>query len=126
MVWLASLLRRADVSLTVGSTLAIDAALCDTPIIGVAFDGTHRLPYGRSIRRAYDYTHYQPLVETGGLRLAESEGKMIELVNRYLADPELDHDGRATIVREQAWKVDGHSGERVARLIAANAQSWTR
>lgn len=126
MVWLASLLRRADVSLTVGSTLAIDAALCDTPIIGVAFDGTHRLPYSSSIRRAYDYTHYQPLVETGGLPLAEDEGKMIELVNRYLADPRLDREGRATIVREQAWKVDGHSGERVARLLAANARSWTR
>jgi hypothetical protein len=122
MVWLASLLRRADVSLTVGSTLAIDAALCDTPVIGVAFDGTQSLPYSRSIRRAYDYTHYKPLVETGGLRLAETEEQMIELVNRYLADPSLDQEGRATIVREQAWKVDGHSGERVAALIAANAR----
>lgn len=126
MVWLASLLRRADVSLTVGSTLAIDAALCDTPVIGVAFDGLHRLPYARSIRRAYDYTHYTPLVETGGLRLAESEEQMIELVNRYLADPELDHEGRASIVREQAWKVDGRSGERVAQLIAASARSRPR
>jgi CDP-glycerol glycerophosphotransferase (TagB/SpsB family) len=110
----------------VGSTLAIDAALCDTPVIGVAFDGLHQLPYSRSIRRAYDYTHYKPLVDTGGLRLVESEEEMIELVNRYLADPELDHDGRATIVREQAWKVDGRSGERVARLIAASARSRSR
>jgi hypothetical protein len=122
MVWLASLLRAADVCLTVASTLAIDAALCDTPIVAVAFDGLQQLPYPRSIRRAYDYTHYQPLVETGGLRLAEDEGQMVELVNRYLADPDLDHDGRATIVREQAGKVDGRSGERVARLIAASAR----
>lgn len=122
MIWLASLLRWADVSLTVGSTLAIDAALCDTPVIGVAFDGLQSLPYPRSIRRAYDYTHYKPLVETGGLRLAETEEQMIELVNRYLADPALDQEGRAAIVREQAWKMDGHSGERVAGLIAANAR----
>jgi SAM-dependent methyltransferase len=122
MIWLASLLKRADVSLTVGSTLAIDAALCDTPIVGVAFDGFQRLPYRRSIRRTYDYTHYRPLVETGGLRLAENEEQMIELVNRYLSDRDLDSDGRARIVREQAWKLDGRSGERVAQLIAANAR----
>jgi hypothetical protein len=122
MVWLASLLRWADVSLTVGSTLAIDAALCDTPVVGVAFDGWQRLPYSRSIRRAYDYTHYRPLVETGGLRLAESEEQMIELVNRYLEDPELDSEGRARIAQEQGWRVDGRSGERVAQLIAANTR----
>jgi CDP-glycerol glycerophosphotransferase (TagB/SpsB family) len=122
MVWLASLLRWADVSLTVGSTLAIDAALCDTPVVGVAFDGLQRLPYSRSIRRAYDYTHYRPLVETGGLRLAESEEQMIELVNRYLEDPELDSEGRARIAQEQGWRVDGRSGERVAQLIAANTR----
>jgi hypothetical protein len=126
MVWLASLLRWADVSLTVGSTLAIDAALCDTPVIGVAFDGRQKLPYSRSIRRAYDYTHYQPLVETGGLPLAESEDQMIALVNRYLADRQLDHEGRATMVREQAWRMDGHSGERVAWLIGASAWSRSR
>ncbi|HEU5303245.1 MAG TPA: hypothetical protein VFU40_01265, partial [Gemmatimonadales bacterium] len=123
MVWLASLLRRADVSLTVASTLAIDAALCDTPVIGVAFDGLRRLPYAGSIRRAYDYTHYKPLVDTGGLRLAENEEQMIALVNRYLEDRDLDREGRAAIVREQVWKVDGRSGERVARLITATARS---
>lgn len=126
MVWLASLLSRADVSLTVGSTLAIDAALCDTPVIGVAFDGLHKLPYPRSIRRAYDYTHYKPLVDTGGLRVAENEQQMIEQVNRYLAHPELDHEGRVTIVREQAGKVDGRAGERVARLIGVSARSRPR
>ncbi len=122
MVWLASLLKWADVSLTVGSTLAIDAAMCDTPIVGVAFDGFQRLPYSRSIRRAYDYTHYRPLVETGGLHLAGSEEEMIHVINRYLADHDLDSDGRARIVREQAWQLDGRSGERVAQLIAANAR----
>jgi hypothetical protein len=122
MVWLASLLRWADVCLTVASTLAIDAALGDTPVVGIAFDGVQRLPYPRSIRRAYDYTHYRPLVETGGLRLAETEDQMIELVNRYLVKRDLDSDGRARIVREQAWRVDGRSGERVAQLIAASAR----
>lgn len=122
MVWLASLLKHSDVCVTMASTLAIDAALTDTPIVSVAFDGEHRPPYHRSVRRTYDYTHYQPIVRTGGIRLAESEEQLITLVNRYLANRELDREGRARIVREQAWQVDGRSGERVAAAIARFAQ----
>lgn len=122
MVWLASLLKHSDVCVTVGSTLAIDAAMTDTPVVGVAFDGEHQLPYHQSVRRTYDYTHYQPVVRTGGTPLAESKEQLVVLVNRYLANRELDREGRARIVREQAWCVDGHSGERVAAAIARFAQ----
>ena len=121
MRWLASLLRHSDVLLNVASTLAIDAALAGTPVIGVAFDGAQSLPYERSIRRAYDYTHYHPIVATGGAPLAESLPELIELVNRYLLDPTLDIEGRRRIALEQAWRLDGRSGERVARAIAAFA-----
>jgi hypothetical protein len=122
MVWLASLLKHSDVCLAVGSTLAIDAALAGTPIVAIAFDGKRQLPYHQSVRRTYDYTHYEPVVRTGGTPLAESEEQMVALTNRYLADRELDQAGRARIVREQAWCVDGRSGERVAAAIARSAQ----
>jgi hypothetical protein len=121
MRWLASLLRHADVVLTVSSTFPIDASLCGTPSVGVAFDGYRALPYHQSIRRAYDYTHYQPVVASGGLALAENEEELIAQINRYLRDRSLDAEGRARILQEQAWRVDGRSGERVARLICASA-----
>jgi hypothetical protein len=121
MRWLASLLRHSDVLLNVASTLAIDAALAGTPVIGVAFDGAQSLPYERSIRRAYDYTHYHRIVATGGVPLAHSLPELIEQVNRYLMDPTLDADGRRRIAIDQAWRLDGRSGQRVAVAIAAFA-----
>jgi hypothetical protein len=122
MVWLASLLKHSDVCVAVGSTLAIDAALAGTPVVAIAFDGHRQLPYHQSVRRTYDYTHYEPVVRTGGTPLAESEEQLVALTNRYMADRELDREGRDRIVREQAWCVDGHSGERVASAIARAAQ----
>jgi hypothetical protein len=122
MVWLASLLHESGVVVNVASTLAIDAALSRRPIIGVAFDGRQRLPYPRSIRRAYDYTHYRPIMETGGAPIAESEEELITMINRYLADPTLDTEGRERMAREQAEYLDGRSGARVARAIAGAAR----
>jgi len=121
MVWLASLLRHAAVCVNVASTLAIDAALSGTPVVGVAFDGTRVLPYHRSIRRAYDYTHYQPIVASGGAPIAESADALVTQIRRYLADRSLDADGRRRIAEDQAWHLDGRSGTRVAHAIAAVA-----
>jgi hypothetical protein len=121
MIWLASLLRHAGVCIAVGSTLAIDAALSDTPTVSIAFDGAHVLPYERSIRRAYDYTHYRPVVASGGAPMAESLDQLVAHVNRYLGDRSLDAEGRLRLAREQAWRLDGHSGTRVAQAIAAFA-----
>jgi hypothetical protein len=126
MVWLASLLRESAVLVNVASTLAIDAALSRRPIIGVAFDGNQRLPYPRSIRRAYDYTHYRPIMETRGAPIAESAEALIAMINRYLADPALEADGRERIAREQAQFLDGRSGARVARAIADAAGRGVR
>lgn len=122
MVWLASLLRHASVCVNVASTLAIDAALCDTPVVGVGFDGAVRLPYERSIRRAYDYTHYLPIVESGGAPVAESFEELLGLVNAYLADPTRDAAGRRRIAEEQAGQLDGRAGRRVATAIARFAR----
>jgi hypothetical protein len=122
MVWLASLLHHAAVCVNVASTLAIDAALGDTPVVGVAFDGVARLPYERSIRRAYDYTHYLPIVSSGGAPIAESFDSLVTQINAYLADPSRDAAGRRRIAEEQAGRLDGNAGRRVAGSIARFAR----
>ena len=121
MLWLASLLRHAGVCVNVASTLAIDAALADTPVASVAFDGTETLPYRRSIRRAYDYTHYRPIVETGGAPVAETPEALFALIDAYLRDRSLNADGRQRIAHEQAARLDGRSGVRVARALVSAA-----
>jgi hypothetical protein len=122
MRWLASLLRRAGVCVNVASTLAIDAALADTPVVGVAFDASASLPHERSIRRAYDYTHYRPIVESGGAPIAGSFEELIDRVNGYLADPTRDAVGRRRIAEEPAGLLDDHAGRRVARAIARSSR----
>jgi hypothetical protein len=114
---LADLLRYSDVTLNAGSTLTIDSAIMDTPIVNIGFDGLASEPPEESVIRIYDFTHFANIVRTGGVRIARSAGEMLSLIDAYFEDPSLDREGRARIVDEQCGRVDGGAGLRVAALL---------
>jgi hypothetical protein len=117
MTHLADLLRYSDVTLNAGSTLTIDSAIMDSPIVNIGFDGFASEPPEQSVIRIYDFTHYANIVRSGGVRIARSADEMLSLIDAYLADPSLDREGRARIVDEQCGRVDGGAGLRVAALL---------
>jgi hypothetical protein len=113
---LAGSIYHAGLVITWASTMIIDAAVLDRPIILVGFDATKR-PYGESILQYYDYDHQRRILETGGCRLVRSPEELSEWTMRYLADSSLDRQGRARIVREYCGALDGKAGERLANVI---------
>jgi hypothetical protein len=116
---LADTMCHSDVVINVASTIAIEAAIFDTPVVNIAFDedDAEARPFLSSPLRYYSYTHYQQIVRAGGIRIAKSAGEMIDLVNGYLADPMRDAAGRRRVVAEQCEFTDGRSAERVAECI---------
>ena len=110
-------LAHSDVIVNIASTITIDAAVFDTPVVCVGFDIDGPRPLLHSIRRLYQFEHYAKLAETAGFRLAQSPAHLVELVNNYLENPARDRAGRARIVREFCRFSDGQSGERVAKSI---------
>jgi hypothetical protein len=115
---LANTMRHSDVVVNVASTLAIEAAIFDTPVVNVSFDGEAPADWLRSARRYYRFTHYVNITRHGAVRVAESPAQLVEQVGRYLDDPSLDREGRGRVVHEQCQFLDGRSGERVAALVA--------
>jgi hypothetical protein len=117
---LADTMRHTDVNLNVASTIAIEAAIFDTPVVNIAFDhdAADARPFLESPLRYYSYTHYQQIVRTGAVRIARTADEMIAFVNAYLADPSLDAAARRRVVEEQCEFTDGRSAERIARVLA--------
>jgi len=116
---LADTMCHSDVVLNVASTIAIEAAIFDTPVVNIAFDqdDADARPFLSSPIRYYSYTHYQQIVRAGAVRIAKSASEMIELVNGYLANRALDAEGRRRVVVEQCEFTDGRSAGRVGREI---------
>ena len=111
-----SLLKFSDVVVCVSSTITIDAACFDTPVINIAFDRDN-LQYELSCRRYYDYAHYKNIVKTGGVRISYNLQELIDYINLYLEDKNLDREGRKRIVLQQCKFIDGKSAERAAKYI---------
>ena len=110
-------MRHSDVVVNVASTLAIEAAIFDTPVVNVSFDGETPSEWVRSARRYYRFTHYVNITRHDAVRVAETPAQLVEQVGRYLDDPSLDRDGRRQVVLEQCQFLDGRSAERVAGFV---------
>ena len=124
MRFLANLTRHADVNINVASTMTLDFAIHDRPVVNVAFDAGHPPPEGRPPLWEYYYRfeHYRPVVEIGAARFARSPGELAEQTNAYLGDPGLDREQRRQFVQLEVGAPIGESSARVAQVLAKLAR----
>jgi hypothetical protein len=121
MAVLASILAHAAAVVVPASTLAIDAALVGTPVVGIAFDGNDPQPPERSIARHYDFTHYKPVAASGAIDLARSAEELIASLNSAIRNRSLLEQGRQRLIAELVGRFDGRAVDRVVAEIAALA-----
>ena len=113
---LKNLIAASDLVITTSSTLSIDAACADTPIVNVFFDG-REVESAYRVARFKKYTHYAKILETGGIFIADSIDQFAEAMQRYESDPSADRKGRQAIVEQQIGKLDGKAGVRTAKKL---------
>ncbi len=118
--FLADLVYHSDIVMYVATSIGLDSAVHDKPQIMVSFDGYEKLPYTESVALYRDEDHMKKLLATGGVRVARDKDDWIAAIDAYLKDPRLDHEGRERIVKEQLYRLDGRSSERVVRRIQAS------
>jgi hypothetical protein len=106
-----------DVQVNVSGTMMIDSAILDKPIVGVHYDIPPDVPEGWSVRRFYRRSDIRPIIESGGVRLANNPEECIALINGYLKNPALDAEGRRKIRERECGPLDGRAGERIAALL---------
>ncbi|MBP9748878.1 hypothetical protein KBD18_01605, partial [Patescibacteria group bacterium] len=117
---LANSLAHSAVVVNTASTLSIEAAFFDRPIVLIGYDGKQQIPSRDSVARFYQRDHYQRIVVSGGATLVVSAEAFRETIRAYLKNPSQDAAGRARIVSEQCWRVDGQAGHRVAATLISH------
>jgi CDP-glycerol:poly(glycerophosphate) glycerophosphotransferase len=116
---LADTMAYSDVVIGVASTITIEAAIFDTPIVNVSFDGETPSPFELSARRYYQFTHFAKVMRHRPGPIVETPEALVAHVGRYLADRSLDADGRRRVVLEQCQFLDGRATERIAAALVA-------
>ncbi len=102
------------------SSISIDAAALDRPVINLNFEVRPHETLSKSPTQFYQMAHYKKAIDTGGIRLVGSESELIAWVKKYLENPALDREGRKRIVESQCKFTDGKAGERIASFILNN------
>jgi hypothetical protein len=118
--FLANLTRHADLNINFGSTMTLDFAVNDKPVINSTFDVASPPVFGMP---AFDFCmqfdHYRPVAELGASRFARTTSELADFVNLYLSHPETDRDARRRLVD---LEIAGPLGTSTDRVIAALAR----
>ncbi|HKX26253.1 MAG TPA: CDP-glycerol glycerophosphotransferase family protein [Blastocatellia bacterium] len=110
--------RHAAVIVNLSSTAAIDAAICDKPVVNLDYDpepGQPRQLLVKEINHAW--AHFKPIAESGGMWLVNNPAEMVEAVKTYLERPELHREQRRAMAEHVCGFLDGRCGERMAEAI---------
>ncbi len=116
-VHFANLMTHMDAMVCGASTLTLDAAYRDKPVVNVAFDGKRELPYGQSVRRWYDSTHFKAILSHGGTDVVRSEQELAEATLTALREPGRRAAGRAALRAAYCPHIPGGSGAAIAQAV---------
>lgn len=116
LLLLLNTLKHMSLLICYASSLSIDAAVFDKPIINLGFELT-KTPPSRSALQYFEREHYKKALNTGGIRLVKNENELIGWVNKYLENPTIDSEARKKLVEEQVVFTDGKSGDRIGKYL---------
>jgi len=117
MVHFADSLIHASVILNFASTVTIDAAALDRPVINLSFDGFFKKDFSHSINDIYIVDHFINVLRSEGSPRVKNKEELFVTINNYLSNSNIDSVGRNKIVSDQCFRLDGRAGERVANYL---------
>jgi CDP-glycerol glycerophosphotransferase (TagB/SpsB family) len=117
---LANCLQHSSLVVCFFSTLNLEAAILDKPIINCALFDLQRW-LGPDNRTVLYPTHLTNLLRSRACRMAYTEDELRRYLGEYLADPKLDSAARASLWQAECGSLMGRSARRVANLLAEAA-----
>jgi hypothetical protein len=117
----SSMMAHSDVFVTVYSTMVVETAIHDTPIVSAVIDaprgwgqpGKYSLP----LRQIGNWPTHKRFREAGAGRVAENETELRDVLNSYVADRTLDSQARSEFAKKEVTYMDGSAGRRTAEYV---------
>jgi len=117
----SSMMAHSDVLVTVYSTMVVETAVHDTPIIAAVIDvpGGWNVSkkYSLSLKKIGNWPTHKRFRDARAGRVAENESELRAILNAYLKDPTLDAAERWKFIQDEITFTDGTSGRRTAEFI---------
>src|SRR5688500_16227064 len=117
----SSMMAHTDVLVTVYSTMVVETAIHDTPIVAAVIDipGGWNKPkkFSLSLKKIGNWPTHKRFREAKAGRVASNEQELCEVINLYLKNPSLDATERRKFIENEITFTNGTSGRRTAEFI---------
>ncbi len=117
----ASMMAYSDVLVTVYSTMLVETAIHDTPMISATLDtpGGWNEPgkYSLALKAIGNWPTHKRFRRAGAGRVASTEDDLRRWLNAYLKTPGLDRAERRQFVADEITFTDGSAGQRTAQYF---------
>ena len=117
----SSMMAHSDVFVTVYSTMVVETAVHDTPIVAAVLDtpGGWNIPgkFSLSLKEIGNWPTHKRFREARAGRVAANETQLREALNAYLQNPQLDAAERKAFIEKEITFTDGSAGSRTAAFI---------
>jgi len=109
-----------DIMINAASTLTLDAACFDKPIINIGFGCS----YEGGDRNGTDITwmmyvsdHFEWVLETGATKKVDTPDELKVQINSYLVHPQQEAQERKVLRKKLCYRIDGRASERIANIL---------
>ena len=117
----SSMMAHSDVMVTVYSTMLVETAVHNTPMVAAVIDtpGGWNRPkkYSLSLRKIGNWPTHRRFRQARAGRVASDPNELCEVINAYLRNPTLDAEERRRFVEQEITFTDGTAGKRTAEYI---------
>ena len=93
-----SLVYHCAIGINVASTVSLDLAIHDKPVINIAFNPPNEDIYPNDYLKIYEFDHYKPIVESGAISLAKSPDELESILRKYNKEPKTDSELRKKLI----------------------------
>jgi hypothetical protein len=116
-----SMMAHSDVFITVYSTMVVEAAIHDRPIVSACIDAPNGWDrprkYSLPLSQIGNWPTHERFRQAGAGRVALDEGSLSDMINFYLQDPAADQDNRRSFISQECTFTDGSAGLRTADYL---------
>ena len=117
----SSMMAHSDVLVTVYSTMVVETAVHDTPIVAAVIDlpggWNKKGKFSLSLKEIGDWPTHKRFRDAKAGRVAQNEAELCDILNVYLKNPSLDVAERRKFIEDEITYTDGTSGKRTAEFI---------
>jgi len=117
-----NLLKYADVVISPGSTMVVESAIFDTPVVVPVFNEYMPEVFENYFRQTWLNQHFGRIYQNDWVPLVKTPADMIIGINHALTDPSWYHVGRTQIKKNILGPLDGQATERFASVIMGSVE----